>query len=399
MWAILGIATTAVLAIAAILLTRSENLINDNFEAGAKAMYAADQALSNYYADFKAGDNLTLPVNELIAVDATVPDDSESVQDYLDYTGADLKISEIEYNDVWVRITPTKLMESQYGDVYLLEAESDVTEVRPGRPNATRQLRTYAELRPPVMLRGALNAPNGIVGLGGGGNRVTLDGGRADFKCGAGSSLPALATPANATQSGSYAWGNKSTKINAGTSGVGIDTTTDVYQELKDSLHVDWAMLTSDATYASIPGTIIVPSATYPTLASVKFGDMKKTDVWPVVLVHGDVTITTDIKGHGMLIVDGFININNKKLDWHGLIITGKAIKIDDAPGKSHLHSRGAVVTGMSCTTAEIKALTCRNELSGEHFGVKYSQCDVEAAWANMLVMRPLTPSRHQRLY
>jgi len=395
----LGIATTAVLATAAVLLSRAETAVNENFTAGDRALYAADQALSQFYADFKPQDNLSLPVEITVEVDAVDSTDTEEVEDYGEYTGADLKVTDLQFQDAWVRVSPTKLLESQHGDVYLLEAEADISDSRPNRPNAIRQLRTYAELSTPVMIRGALNAPNGIAGSGTG-NRLTLDGGKKKGKCGAGSSIPALSTPANATQPNSYSFKNKKTELKASEiTGIKQDTTADTYQELKDSLHVDWSLLTSDATYASVPGTIIVPSATYPTLASVPFPKEKKTAIWPVVLVHGDVTINTDIKGYGMLIVDGAVNITNKKLDWHGLIVTGKGIKINNSPGPSHLHARGSVVTGMSCTTAELTAGTCKNELNGEHFGVKYSQCDVEAAWANLLTLRPLTPSRHTRMY
>jgi hypothetical protein len=53
---------------------------------------------------------------------------------------------------------------------------------------------------------------------------------------------------------------------------------------------------------------------------------------------------------------------------------------------------------------AEAGTATCRNELGvfagkGEHMGVEFSMCNVQAAWAGILMLRPLTPTRHLRNY
>ena len=415
LWAMLGVVTLALLATAAVLMSRGEKMVNENFESGQRALYVADQALSQYYGDFRPRDNLALPVLSFTSIDDVVDSTDVLVDDVFgDYTGADLRVTDLQFQGAWVRITPTKVLESRNGDVYLVEAESDVSDTRANRPEAIRQLRTYASLVSPVQLEAALNAPNGLDGLKAG-NRITLDGSKKG-KCGNGLTIPSLAVPANGAVSGSYyghaskatdpaKFENKnmektdqwSKAIKQDSLGVGIDTSTASYQELKDSLHIDWGLLTNDATYSG-PGMYVVPRD-YASLQAIPFSTFSTSAVWPDVLVHGNVTITSNFKGFGMLVIDGSLRITGGALGWRGLIVTGKDITVWDSISgtKAHLHSNGAVITGMNCTAAEIAARTCMNVLKGEHLGVNYAQCDVEAAWAGMLSLRPLTPSRHTR--
>jgi hypothetical protein len=414
-WAMLGVVTLALLATAALLMSRGEKLVNENFESGQRALYVADQALSQYYGAFRPRDNLDLPLLSFTSIDDVVDSSDVLVDDVFgDYTGADLRVTDLQFQDAWVRITPTKVVESRNGDVYLLEAESDVSDSRPNRPEAIRQLRTYATLVAPVALQAALTAPNGLDGEKSG-NRITLDGSKKG-KCGSGLTIPSLAVPANYPVSGSsYGHAGKSTDpakfenknmektdqwskaIKPDSAGIGIDSSTASYQELKDSLHVDWGLLTGDSTYSGT-GMFVVPRD-YPTLQAIPFGPMSTSAVWPDILVHGDVTITADLHGFGTLVIDGWLRINHGVLTWRGLIMTGKGIVVWDNPAKSHLHANGAVVTGMNCTSTEISSGTCKNDLKGEHLGVNYAQCDVEAAWAGLLSLRPLTPSRHTRFF
>ena len=390
LWAVVGVVVVSLLGLAASLITSGEMLINDNYSDGDQALYVADEALSQFYANFTPGSNLNLPVITTIEID-TVDGDIDTSNVFGDYTGADLKVSDLTFDSAWVRLTPTKLMRSQRGDVYLLEAQAAIADPRPNRPLAVRWLRTYADLVAPIYLRAAFNAPNGVTGYSDG-NRLTLKG-TAKGKCASGNSLPSLAVPG-----GEYKFDNKKTSITKDPMGIGIDSSTETYQELKDSLRVDWAMLTSDATYSASPQGIVIPRD-YPTLQSVPWASLSKTSVWPTILVHGNVTITNDLPGFGLLVVDGAINITHGVLRWNGLILTGKALTVRDAPAKAHIHADGAVATGLSCTNAELTGHTCDNELHGEHIGVNYAPCDLESAWAGMLTLRPLTPSRHARLF
>ncbi len=114
-----------------------------------------------------------------------------------------------------------------------------------------------------------------------------------------------------------------------------------------------------------------------------------------MVLIRDTLVVTGDIKGWGMLMVDGPILLLDGKIDWKGVILTGKQLEVYDG----HLHAKGMVITGLTCTPAELAAGTCRNKLDGKHLGVKYNQCEVEAAWMQAMVIRAVPGARHTRMY
>ena len=157
---------------------------------------------------------------------------------------------------------------------------------------------------------------------------------------------------------------------------------------------MDWAALTNDGAYAGLKNVVVLPRD-YPTLADVPFLSFRRNEPWPIFVAHGDVKITTKLEGFGLLVIDGALHLASGRLNWRGLILTAKGLHAD----KGHLHAHGAVATALSCSATELADGTCRTRLSGDHLGVSYAACDVEAAWAQLLALRPLTPSRHTRLY
>ena len=410
MWALIGIVIIGLLSVAAMHLARGEQMVNDNFDSGRRALYLADQALSQFYADFKPTVNLSIPV-----VSAVVDDSVEAAEEVEDgattdvsgtYEGADLKVSNLSFENGDAIVTPYKIVESQFGDVYLLEATASIYDARSDRPDAVRTLRTYASLVPPFKIRAALSAPGGInapppgsadkkgVWSGcpaGGCDHFHVDGGKKG-KCGSGVSVPAIAEPApgnNLPQSAKV-------HIKFAKNGVGIDSTTDTYKELLDSLHVDFPAMVQDGFYSGVSSFVDVPRD-YPTIAAVFASNtFLRSNAWPVILVHGDAVINTSVRGFGMLVVEGNLSITAQKLDWRGVILTGKGMTVS---GNAHLHSHGAVAVGLNCSTSEAANGTCRVNFTGAHLGVSYAQCEAEAAWSQMLVLRPLTPSRHSRLF
>lgn len=418
MWALIGVTVIALLSVAAMHLARGEMMVNDNFDSGRRALYLADQGLSQFYANFKPTTNLSVPV--ISSVDDTTADsapDSVGDGDAVDsvnsaFVGADLKVSNLSFENGDAIVTPYKIVESQFGDVYLLEATAAVYDSRGDRPDAVRTLRTYASLMPPFKLRGSLSAPGGVnapapgalnkagvwVGCAVGQpcDHFHLDGGKKG-KCGTGLGVPPLAT-----QSGGFTK-LSSAKVHLKTSKddptLAIDSTTDTYREMIDSLHVDFTAMAQDGYYAGMTNFVDIPRD-YANLAAL--GAAFKTNVytrgnlWPIVLVHGDATVNSDVKGFGMLIVDGNLNISSNKLDWQGIIMTGKQLNVT---GNAHLHEHGAVAAGLNCTDVQALAGLCDVNFTGAHLGVAYAQCEAEAAWSQMLTLRPLTPSRHTRLY
>jgi hypothetical protein len=406
MWALIGITIVALMSAAAMHLARGERMVNDNFDSGRRALYLADQALSQFYADFKPTTNLSIPVVSTMVDDAAEadeetedPGETEEVEGT--YEGADLKTQNMTFGKGNAVVTPYKIVESQFGDVYLLESSAAVFDDRADHPPALRTLRTYASLLPPFKLRGALTAPGGVRLKDPDTKHFHVDGGKKG-KCGSGISVPALVAPEGTARvlkdDGSLSTlKGKKVHIKFGADGVGVDSTTANYQELLDSLHVDFAAMKQDVFYSGTHNFIDIPRD-YPTLnamaGSPVFANAMRAQLWPIVLVHGNVNLTSSVRGFGMLIVDGKLDIVNK-LDWRGVILTGKGLEVK---GSGHLHSHGAVAAGLDCTPAQATSGDCLVSLTGSHLGVVYAQCEAEAAWGQLLMLRPLTPSRHTPL-
>jgi hypothetical protein len=397
LWSLITVVVIAMLGVAAYYLSSQDRLISDNFEASYRAVYTADNTLSEYYATFVPSSDLTLPPISSSVVDedadsAEAEADDGAVSDAADeYDGADLQPRSFSLANATVWVTPTKATESKDGDVYLLEAVAQMTDLR-SRPASTRALRTFAQLSGPLRAYAALVAPNGLKSYAPA-NHLHLDGGKK-AKCGAGTHISAVSAPLGSLNI------TGTSKVHMKPDAAAVDTnSTLTYQELKDSMHVDWPLLSQPSSLVNLTNVITVPG-TYATFAAIPFATMNKNSLWPVVHVTGDVVVPTSIKGFGMLIVTGNVTITNK-LDWRGVMMVGKAITVT---GTGHLHSRGMVATGLGCTVAELANAVgvppfCKNQFNGEHMGIKYEQCDIEAAWSQLLILRPLTPSRHTTLF
>ncbi len=398
--AIIGLFAVALLATAAVRMTGSESAVHENAQAGAQAMYMADQALAQYYQNYKPQDNLVSATTLTTVIDTT-DGDIDTSSFLFDFSSSDLKMSDIVNGTTTVRITPTKMMTSPLGDVYMVDATAITTDPRPNRPPAVRSLRTYARLEPPIAIRAALMAPGGLYANGRGrANRIILRGTRKD-KCTAATSVPSLATPAGVYD---YKQANKK-EIIQDVHGVGHDSSTATYQELRDSLKYNWPVLSSQATYDKVPNSIVIPRD-YATLGAVPFSTFSKSGYWPVIFVKGDVNlIGKETKGFGMLVVEGSLNVTSGVLKWEGLILVGGRLTVVNGGDKSHTHIKGAVAAGLSCNTpADLATGKCRTELAtirtdGEHLGINFSFCNVQASWNGMMLLRPVTPTRHLKLY
>lgn len=399
LFAIIGIVLVALLAASALRMVGGERLVLENAQAGTQAAYLADQALSQFYENYRPGDNLEEPTAIEVLKDG---DDEDTSFVFSDYSSTDLKAADIVAGDATVRITPTKLLASDQGDLYMLDARVLSSDPRSSRPVTARTMRTFATVGAPVTVQAALTAPGGLYVLGGAkkAERLDLKGLRVD-KCGVGANVPGLATPATR-----YAYKDaKEVRIEPSDKGqVGHDSTTDSYGELVDSLNVRWAVVSSAASYGQ--------SSTHLTVTPAQFGlinwsQFNKRKVWPTILVTGDVNITAGYKGFGMLTVTGSLNVQQGVFKWDGLVVTGKKLTVANAlaGGKdAHTHIKGAVVAGLDCTEVQAAAGDCRVEFGApgkeaEHLGVAYSGCNVRAAMAAMMVLRPTAASRHARLF
>ncbi len=408
MWALLAIVGLSFMGIAANHIAQGSQFISENFEHEARAQYAAAGALEQFLTSFVS----VSVTNELeITYVDTAEVGEEALEDDLesdaleDFVGSDLLRRTYTYGNIITSVSPLKTTESLQGDVYLLRVTASVPDARGVRPSAERELRTVARVSPFISLLGPMVAPNGIIAEAGA-EHVHLDGKKKGKGCGVENSAAPLVVPVGtADLSGALKLHIKPAPKGATYAELmdELDQTTSSYQELMDSLNmrVPWDMLVDPLTWAGADA-IIVPT----DVAQFKFIDfsgMPKTR-WPVVLVRGDLRVNSKLsKGRGMLIVDGELEINGPqaKLDWRGMILTGKRLDIR----AGHLHSKGILITGLNCTTAELADGSCTNVVRDppdpikNHLGVKFHACDALASLTQMMVLRPVTPTRHTRLY
>ncbi len=408
-WALLAIVGLSFMGIAANHIAQGTQFITENFEHEARAQYAAAGALEQYLATFAA----TSVTDELEATyleevdpgEEDLEDDLES--DALEnFFGNDLLPRSYTYGAILTTVRPLKIIESLQGDVYFLRASASVADARGVRPSAERELRTLARVRTFVNMLGPMITPNGLI-VEAGADHVHLDGKRKGKGCGVGDDTAPLVVPDGmADLSGASKLHIKPAPKDATYDEMmaELDETTSSYEELMDSLNmrVPWDMLVNPLTWAGAD-VIIVPDDVN-QFKNIDFSGMPKSR-WPVVLVRSDLTINSKLsKGRGMLIIDGELQLgpgNDVKLDWRGMILTGKRLDIRSG----HLHSKGVLITGLNCTAAELADGSCINRVQDppgnqkNHLGTKFHACDAEAAAAQLMVLRPVTPTRHTRLY
>ncbi len=407
-WALLAIVGLSFMGIAANHIAQGSQFISENFEHEARAQYAAAGALEQYFASFAAASitnelEVTYTDTSLLGYDEL---EDDIVSDALeDFYGNDLQTRSYTYGNIAISVDPLKIVESFQGDVYLLRAAASVADVRGVRPSAERELRTLARVRTFVTMLGPMITPNGLIAEAGS-DHIHMDGKRKGKGCGVGDVTAPLVVPAGTADLS----GASRLHINPAPKDATydemmaeLDQSASSYEELMDSLgmRIPWNKLVDPATWSGADAIIIPDDVA--SLDLIDFAGMPKSR-WPVVLVRGDLDISSKLsKGRGMLIVDGELRIGpgaDPKLDWRGMIMIGKRFEII----YGHLHSKGVLITGLDCTDAELAAGTCTNVLrdpGGEesHLGTKFHVCDAEAAAGQLMVLRPMTPTRHTRLY
>ncbi len=408
-WALLAIVGLSFMGIAANHIAQGSQFITENYEHEARAQYAAAGALEQYLASFSSVsviNELEVTYTDSASLGEGVDDEDDLVSDALDdFTESDLLSRTYTYGDIITSVSPLKIIESLNGDVYLLRVAASVADARGARPSAERELRTLARVSPFINLAGPMIAPNGII-VEAGADHVHLDGKKKGKGCGVGDDTAPLVVPAGmADLSGASKLHIKPAPKDATYDEMmaELDQSASSYEELIDSLdmRVPWDALVDPATWSG--GDAIIIPDDVASLDLIDFAGMPKTR-WPVVLVRGDLLVNSKLtKGRGMLIVDGELQLGpgvDPKLDWRGMIMIGKRLEII----YGHLHSKGVLITGLNCTAAELADGTCTNVVrdpGGEtsHLGTKFHACDALASLSQTMILRPLTPTRHTRLY
>lgn len=412
-WAMTGLTVLGVLAVAASLLAAKDRGNAENFDQSGRAFYAADGAMQQYFADFNPLTDLSPipPYQEVtlqwdtagstacpsghsrnasgICVANALETELDSVITDTTYYGGQLQPRDLSNLRATISLLPIKVMESRYGDVYQLQVTSTLKSGSTSHPSAARVVRTYARLAPPLYVRGALTAPNGLTTQKSA-DHIHIDGSRTKKdQCGSGTAIPALAVP-----KGQYSLQGNKLHIYPTAYPDVIDDTTATWQELVDSTHAAWSFLTDTTLYKRYPRIVRVPKD-YAKFDAINWKTLPNTSTWPVIQVTGDLSINRDIQGWGALIVTGKLTLN-RKLDWQGVIITGNELVLDN---KAHLHLKGAALTGLACLASDIAKGACRDNVKDEHLGIVYRQCNVDKALLQLYTMEPYMRSRHTRLF
>ena len=181
------------------------------------------------------------------------------------FDGADLKVSNLSFENGDAIVTPYKIVESQFGDVYLLEATAAVYDSRGDRRTRSALCARMRRSMPPFKLRGALSAPGGVnapplakrstrqasgsVAPSAIATTFHLDGGKKGKVRHWSLGVPPLAAP-----SGGFTLSSAKVHLKTAKDGSdsAIDSTTDTYREMIDSLHVDFAAMAQDGYYAGM---------------------------------------------------------------------------------------------------------------------------------------------------
>jgi hypothetical protein len=396
-WVVIAMASAVVTGLTIHYIAGTDRAVSDNLDVEARALFAAQQALVEYTATWSVGTEFELEATKIVDEedpgDGPPPghddedDDDVDPDAMVDFFGTELKLKTFTTGPTEVTITPRKVTEAIRGDTWLVEADASVPDRRRTSLDAIKVVRTFARFQAPFNPMAAFSAPNGM-DVRAGSDHFHVDG-KKKGKCGE-SGLPPMAVPDSQVSMGI---GKPHIKGDDGMKE--IDDTFESYQELRDSLDVPWTKLKDAVLSGSIPVSLVNPDLATLDFKATFPKDKKKSKIWPVILIQGPLEIKTSVKGWGFLLIDGALILTDGKLDWKGIIMTGKQIEVYDA----HLHAKGLVVTGLACTQVELDAGTCRNILDGKHLGVKYNQCEADAAWQQLLALRQVPGGLHTRMY
>jgi hypothetical protein len=280
--------------------------------------------------------------------------------------------------------------------IYRVRSEARVDDLSDPSLYTVRVVDTYAWLSPPFEITTTFAAAGGV-DFGGVDEHYHFDSKAKAGKtgdCGSEVLLPDLQIPSGqfslplphadcpAGLGCPYKWHMK---------GGGIDSTYAVGSQIVDQMGLDWGSFLSDSLFDGVPGVILLDDSEDFEDLFVKSKDKDKAykgaTSWPITRYTGDLSTDQEVKGYGLLIVDGDLFVTDHKLEWVGLILVGGTISTVNSGG---FKVSGAAAAGLGCTDAEIAAGLCRSSFMGESNEFKYRPCELNQAWNSFMRLRPL---------
>ncbi len=407
-----------IMAIAGWWLTRGELGAAQGYTQSVRALYTAEAGLAQFYANFSPSDTGAnsfdiqpycdpLDLECILEEQEVGPD--EDPDDLLDeYEPSELFSTDVVLLDgSIVTVTPFKM----HYNLYLLSAKATVTEDRDTALLASRTLEIGAELVNPFNITGVATFLGGANFADSTGHNHFDNKAKKSKKgrCGDGMmrpEVPALQMPNGwydlpdipycESKGSDCRWHIKSGgKGDEAPTIPLVDTTATSGIELQENTGIDWSELMSGEYFEGVDYVIDFndSNAFEAYFSKAKAKVLKDSGQCPIVRFTGDLTTDQRVKGFGILIVNGDINVIADKLEWLGLLLVGGTINTSAA---GHIHVRGSAVSALACSEVDRAAGLCRNELLGEHNDFKYRPCEIDAASAKLAEWRPVEALWHE---
>lgn len=266
-------------------------------------------------------------------------------------------------------VTVRKVLDLQFPDqLHLITSVGTVEDPRLGGLPARRTVRQLAVYRRAAMnVPGAIAAPHGIHKNGGSGIISGYDKATAGT-CPEGGQDPVAGV---VVPEGGYRQSG----------GASVPEGEPDIREEADSLAV--AQLV-DVPWAEMVGGAVPADYTVPPQAWPQFGSLP-SDLYPTILVKGDITVGPANSGRGVLIVTGSITMNGA-FKWDGVILVGKRLKSN---GNNTVY--GAVATGLNVLlgqTVEGVDSVYPTDLGNGTKTFQYHSCNVLNAGSRIAYLR-----------
>jgi len=143
-----------------------------------------------------------------------------------------------------------------------------------------------------------------------------------------------------------------------------------------DSVAIDWNGILN---LGAITPTIVLPPASWPTVAMIaSYADTSST-YYPIVRVNGDFVLLSS--GTGMLIVTGSLTINGN-LGWRGVLLVGDDITSNGINGTFGV--QGATVSGLNSKLKTYVPGSIDLSVANGTKQYNYSSCEVAKATTTM---------------
>jgi len=142
----------------------------------------------------------------------------------------------------------------------------------------------------------------------------------------------------------------------------------------------------------------------YATLGAVPFSTFPSRVYWAGVFVRRRDLTGKETRATGMLVVDGSLNVTSGVLKWEGLIWLADGLTVVNGKDKSHTHIKGAVAAVSTATRLRISsqasaAPNWRRSRPTESIWHRLLVLQRAGLVDGMMFLRPVTPTRHLKLY